>query len=240
MALRNDPAVSTALGRRPAATSSTASRPLWWARSSSRLSGPGCRPRRGMVMPSASARQAMVEAVPMKRRPRLRIMADSDSWKVSAAGLGPDLLPEPPHVGAAAGAPREVAGQHRPARNDQRRQVHRGRRHQQRRDGLVAAVEQDHPVDRVGPQHLLGGHGGQVAPEHGRGPHLGVSPSDYLGSSPAAPSPASQTPCLTLAATSLQVAVAGGQVGGGVAMAICACLPKAWPGSLCRIHARWM
>ena len=88
----------------------------------------------------------------------------------------PHLLAEAPHVGAAAqrGAP-EVPGEHRPAGHDQGRQVDRGRRHEQGRDGLVAAAEQHGPVDRVGPQQLLGGHRGQVAPEHRRRPHLGLA-----------------------------------------------------------------
>ena len=50
----------------------------------------------------------------------------------------------------------ERAGEHRAARQHDRRQVDRGRRHQQRRDRLVAAAEQHHAVDRVGAEHLLG------------------------------------------------------------------------------------
>ena len=148
---------------------------LWWARSSSRLSGAGVPATPGMVIPSASATQAMVEAVPMVLQwPRLRIIADSDSRNgLPGQRAGPHLLAEPPHVGAAAQrrAP-EVPGQHRPARHDEGRQVDRGRRHQQRRDRLVAAAEQHHAVDRVGAQHLLGRHRGQVAPEHRGRPHL--------------------------------------------------------------------
>ena len=113
----------------------------------------------------------------------------------------PDLLAKAPHVGAAAqrSAP-EMPGQHRPAGHDQGRQVDRGRRNQQGRDRLVAAAEQHHPVDRVGPQQLLGGHGGQVAPEHGRRPHQGLAQQHHqqVQRHPAA----SQTPSLTLAATS--------------------------------------
>ena len=85
MALRNDALVMTSLGRRPAATSSTISRPVSWACSARRLSGAGVPAMPGSVMPSASAMQAIVEAVPMVLQwPLLRIIADSDvrnaSW----------------------------------------------------------------------------------------------------------------------------------------------------------------
>ena len=66
---------------------------------------------------------------------------------------GADLLAEPPDVGAAAERPAaERAGQHRPARDDDRRQVDRRRGHQQGRDRLVASAEQDDAVDRVRPE----------------------------------------------------------------------------------------
>jgi hypothetical protein len=86
MALWNEALVRTVLGRRSAATSSTASRPVPWAASRSRLSGAGVPATPGTTVPRASATRAMVEAVPMVLQwPRLRIMADSDlmncSWE---------------------------------------------------------------------------------------------------------------------------------------------------------------
>ena len=66
-----------------------------------------------------------------------------------------------------------------------------------------------------------------------------VSPSDTTGRFSGTP-PASQTPCLTLAATSSEVAVAGVRSEAVLAMAICGRPSKACPGSPRRIHARWM
>src|SRR5690606_24854214 len=92
---------------------------------------------------------------------------------------GPYLLAEPPHVGAAAERDAaEMAGEHGPAEHHDGGQVDGGGGHQQGRDGLVAAAEQHDAVDRVGAQHLLGGHGGEVAPEHGGGPDVGLADGD--------------------------------------------------------------
>ncbi len=65
MALRNEPRVRIVLGRRSAVTMSTTSRPASWARSRSRLSAAGVPAIPGIVMPSASTTQAIVDAVPM-------------------------------------------------------------------------------------------------------------------------------------------------------------------------------
>ena len=92
---------------------------------------------------------------------------------------GADLLAEPPHVGPAPqrDAP-EGPCQHRAAGHDNGRQVHRGRRHEQRRDRLVTAAEQHCAIDRVRAQHLLGGHGRHVAPQHRGRPHIGLTQGD--------------------------------------------------------------
>ncbi len=66
----------------PASTISTASRPVAWAASSSRLSAAGVPASPGIVVPSASAMIAIVEAVPIVLQwPRLRIIDDSDCTK---------------------------------------------------------------------------------------------------------------------------------------------------------------
>ena len=79
IALRKEPRVKTSLGRRSAATISTASRPAAWEPSSRRLSGAGVPAVPGIVAPSASATIAMVDAVPIVLQcPLLRIIDDSD------------------------------------------------------------------------------------------------------------------------------------------------------------------
>ncbi len=79
IALAKDAWVRNVLGRRSAATIPTASRPVPWAASSSRLSGAGVPATPGTTMPSASATKAIVDAVPIVLQcPRLRIIADSE------------------------------------------------------------------------------------------------------------------------------------------------------------------
>ena len=160
----------------PAATSSTASRPVSCAASSSRLSGAG-------VPATPGHDRARAPRRPGHRRRgahRVAVAAAADHRRLRRGGsclrrqrARPDLLGQPPHVGAAAERhAAERAGEHRPARHDHGRQVDRRGGHQQRRDRLVAAAEQHHAVDRVGPQHLLGGHRGHVAPQHRGRPDL--------------------------------------------------------------------
>ena len=82
---------------------------------------------------------------------------------------GPEVVPDLPHVGAAAdGLAAVVAAQHRPRGHVDGGDVRAGRGHQQRGGGLVAAAHQDRAVGRVGAQQLLGVHGEQV-PVHHRG-----------------------------------------------------------------------
>ena len=89
---------------------------------------------------------------------------------------GTDLLAlSPDRRPAAQGLALEAAVEHRTAGDHERGQVHRGRRHEQGRDRLVAAAEQDDAVDRVRPEELLGGHRGEVPPEHRRRPDQGLA-----------------------------------------------------------------
>ena len=77
--------MNTWLGRRSAATISTASRPASCEPSSSRLSGAGVPAIPGSSCPSASATMAIVEAVPIVLQcPRLRIIDDSDFMNSSS------------------------------------------------------------------------------------------------------------------------------------------------------------
>ncbi len=84
---------------------------------------------------------------------------------VAGAKLGP-VFPD-----IAAGTERSVtpvAAQHRPRRQIDRRQVHRGRAHDHRRRRLVAAAHQHCPVDRMRAELLLGLHGEEIPVEHRR------------------------------------------------------------------------
>ena len=104
MALWNEAIVNTALGRRPASTISTASRPALWECSSRPLSGAGVPAMPGIVIPSASAMTAIVEAVPIVLQwPLLRIIDFSDSRRsASVISAARTSSHEAPHVGTAA------------------------------------------------------------------------------------------------------------------------------------------
>ena len=241
IALRNDAAVRTVLGRRSAATSSTASRPVSWAASSRRLSGGGRAGDAGDVVPSASATSAIVEAVPIVLQcPRLRIIDDSDRRNSSS-----DSVPartssrQPPDVGAAAERhAAEGAGEHRPAGHHDRRQVDRRGGHQQRRDRLVAAAEQHDAVDRVGAQHLLGRHRGHVAPQHRGRPDLRLAERHHRQVQRDA---AGLVDALLDALGDLvEVRVARRQVGGGVGDRDVRPAVERVAGRPRRIQARWM
>ena len=135
------PAVGVAPGRRRADPSRAAAR-------AAGCPGPACPAIPGSVMPSASAMKAIVDAVPIVLQcPRLRIIDDSERRKSSSRQRpGADLLAQPPHVGAAAERrATERAGEHRPAGDDDRREVDRGGRHEQRGDRLVAAARAARP-----------------------------------------------------------------------------------------------
>ena len=59
-----------------------------------------------------------------------------------------------------------LAGQHRPGGNDDRGNIQRGRCHQLRRNGLVAAANQHHRIDWLRAHHFLGVQRHQVAQIH--------------------------------------------------------------------------
>ena len=128
IALRNDSFVMMSLGLRSAATRSTMSRPVSCESESSRASAAGVPAKPGIVMPSASATTAIVDAVPMVLQwPLLRIIDCSDCRNCAVRDRArARLLAEPPDVGAAAERlAAEVAGQHRPAGHDDRREGRR-------------------------------------------------------------------------------------------------------------------
>ena len=80
IALRNESRVMMSLGLRSAATISTIRRPVSCESESRRASGAGVPAKPGMVIPSASATTAMVEAVPMVLQcPLERIIDCSDA-----------------------------------------------------------------------------------------------------------------------------------------------------------------
>ena len=68
-----------------------------------------------------------------------------------------------------------VARQRRAAGHADGRQVDAGRAHQQRWGGLVAAHQQHHAVDGIGADRFLDIHAGEIAEQHGGGPHLGLA-----------------------------------------------------------------
>ena len=132
-------------------TSSTMRRPAIWASTPRRESTAGMAALSGMPMPSASTMLAMVEAVPMVMQlPAERLCPCSAAMKSSTVMLARlHFLEDAPDMGPRAdGLAAEIAVQHRPAGDGDGRQIAARRPHQQRRRGLVAAHQQDHPVDR--------------------------------------------------------------------------------------------
>ena len=132
----------------------------------------------GRDMPSASTMLAMVDAVPMVMQlPRERCMQASASvnsaWLSVPARTISDIsitpVPEP------TGLPRQLPDSDGPAGQADGGQVDAGRAHQQRRGGLVAAHQQHHAVDGIGADRFLHIHAGEVAEQHRRGPHLGLT-----------------------------------------------------------------
>ena len=180
--------------------------------------GPACRRRPGIDGAErlghqrhrrGGAHRVAVAAAADHRRLRAQELRRCDSVPARTSSR------QPPDVGAAAERhAAEGAGQHRAAGHDDGRQVDRGGRHQQRRDRLVAAAEQHDAVDRVGPEHLLGGHRGHVAPEHRRRPDLRLAERDHRQLERDA---AGLVDAVLHRRGDLgQVRVAGRQVGGGV------------------------
>ena len=137
---------------RSSSTISTMRRPAMRASTLRRPSTAGIAALPGSPMPSASTMQAIVEAVPIVMQwPCERCMQLSASkksaWRHRA---GAHRLAHLPDAGAGAEfAAAELARQHRPARDADRRQVDARRAHQQRRRGLVAAHQQHDAVERI-------------------------------------------------------------------------------------------
>ena len=155
--------------RRSSCTIWTIRRPVSCAITRRRLSAAGIAAQPGRLMPSASAIEFIVDAVPITLQwPTERDMQASASMK-SASVISPALtssakrqtsVPEPMSCAA------ELAVQHRPAREHDRRHVARRGAHQERRRGLVAAGHQHHAVDRIAADRLLDVHRGEVAEQH--------------------------------------------------------------------------
>ena len=127
---------------------------------------------------------AMVEAVPMVMQcPAERERELSASMNaLSSILLGAYILAHRPHRRTRADAlALEPAIEHRPARDDDRRQIDARRPHHQRRRGLVAADQQHQPVQGIGAYRLrFNIDAGEVAIKHGQS---GASTS-RRGSSP--------------------------------------------------------
>ena len=121
------------------------------------------------IIPSVSARHAMVEAVPITPQvPAVMASRPSISPIRSARdGAGAILRPVAPAIGAG-GQPLALVrrGQHRPGHQLDRRNVRRRRGHQLRRHRLVAAAHQHHRVHRLRRQHRLGVERGEVPVMH--------------------------------------------------------------------------
>ena len=123
----------------------------------------------GSDMPSASAMQAMVDAVPITAQ--VPAVTDKRPSTVSISSestvAGAKLAPEAAAIGAGPEPlPLVAAGRHRPGHDLDGRQPGRCRTHQLRRHGLVTATDQHHGVHGLGTDHLLGVHGHEVAVHH--------------------------------------------------------------------------
>ena len=175
-AFSTDFSVMISLGRIGDAAICTARRPLSSAARSRSACTAGIAAVPGSAMPSASAIDAMVEAVPITAQVPA-VVARLPSMVFYFCGI--DLAramhrPEAPAVGAGAEALAAERGRHhRPGEELHRRHVGRGRAHELRRHGLVAAADQHHRVHRLRADHLLDVDRHQVA-EHHRGRDAGT------------------------------------------------------------------
>ena len=169
-ALRKAALVMISLGRGPCFIAiSAASLPVASATRRRSEWVAGMVPLVGRPMPSVSTMQPMVLAVPITMQVPLVGASRSLTVSMSARreGAGAMLAPQAAAVGAGAQhLALEMADQHRPDRQHDRRTVDARRRHQLGRQGLVAAADQHDRVHRLGADHLLGVHRHQVAQEH--------------------------------------------------------------------------
>ena len=158
----------------------------------------------GRIMPSASAIEAIVLAVPITAQvPAVVARLPSISW-ISSASISPAryLRPEAPAIGAGAEPLAMPArGHHRPGDELDRRPVGGDRAHQLRRHGLVAAADQHHRIHRLGADHLLGVDRHQVAEHQAGRVEKHFAERDRRKGQAAAP-PAAKTPRLTASISS--------------------------------------
>ena len=240
IALRNDPADSTVDGRRPAATISTASRPAACALSSSRLSGAGIPATPGIVIPSASAMQAMVDAVPIVLQwPRLRIIDDSDAVKSCSVSSPARTCSDSFHtsVPQPSGWPRNVPvsigppGTTRAGRSTEEAAISSA--------GMVLSQPPSSTAPSTGLARSISSMVIAAMFRHsiavGR---TSVSPSEVTGTFIGTP-PASHTPRAAASATSPRWALQGVRSDAVLASMMCGRPSKACSGSPRRIQARW-
>ena len=210
------------LGRRPSATISTASRPVSWAPSSSRLSGAGVPAIPGIVVPSASATQAIVEAVPIVLQwPLLRIIEDSDVRNASSDSVPArtSSLSRQTSVPQPSAAPRNVPVSIGPPGN-----TTAGRSTDAAAissDGMVLSQPPSSTTPSMGLARSISSVA--IAAMFRQSMAVGrtsVSPSDTTGRFIGTP-PASQTPCLTDSATSLRCELHGVRSEAVFAIAMC-------------------
>ncbi len=241
IALRNEAADRTWLGRRPSWAISTASTPVPCAWASSRLSGAGRPAVPGSVIPSTSASSPIVEAVPMVLQcPRLRIIDDSD-WRNSCSESLPartSSLSRHTSVPQPSGIPRNVPvsigppGTTTAGRSTDAAPISRA--------GIVLSHPPSSTTPSIGLARIISSIAMAAMFRHsiavGR---TCVSPSDTTGMSSGTP-PASQMPAATCSATSVRCRLHGTRSEAVFAIAICGRPVKAESGAPRRIHARWM
>jgi hypothetical protein len=88
------------------------------------------------------------------------------AWRESGAGIEAAPGSVRPSAAAAEKVSLEIAAQHRTGGEEDRRQVHRQRPHDERGRGLVASAHQHAAVGGIASQELLGLHREEVAIEH--------------------------------------------------------------------------
>ena len=241
IALWNEACVRNVLGRRSAATISTASRPVAVRGLQQATVGGGC---------PGDARDHGAQRLGDERHRGsgahgVAVPAAADHGRLRAGellrgeGAGPDLLRQPPDVGAAAqGAPRKVPvsigppGTTTAGRSTEAAAMSS--------DGMVLSQPPSRTTPSIGlaAEHLLGGHRGHVAPQHRGGPQLGLAQRDHRQLQRDAARLVDAV--ATDAATSVRWALHGVRSEAVLAMAICGRPVNASPGTPRRIHARWI
>ena len=161
-------------GRKSSLISSTIRSPLRWANSIRRESAAGTLAQPVSVIPSASARLVIVEAVPIT----MQCPAERDMHASISQNSSPDIRPArrssskrqtsvPEPIGSFLYIPRSIG----PPGTTIRWDVSAGRTHQLRRGRLVTTAQQHNPVERVGANRLLDVHRHQVPKHHRARPH---------------------------------------------------------------------